>query len=126
VPRGETYAALAVISALPIFSPLLAILERLLPYRRDWNRSHGDVVADALHLGVTGPVAQGLVRGLVLGPLAMLSATVAGAVFRRAGHDLHLESPAMPNVSRKKQKERQERRPTQRLDLGPDLSSHRR
>lgn len=27
----------------------MSIMERILPYRRDWNRSHGDVRTDALY-----------------------------------------------------------------------------
>jgi sterol desaturase/sphingolipid hydroxylase (fatty acid hydroxylase superfamily) len=76
---GDAYAGVAVISALVIFYPMLALLERLLPYRSDWNRSHGDVLADALHLTLTGTISQGLMRALVVGPLTLLSASVANA-----------------------------------------------
>ena len=62
-----------------IVYPLLAILERLLPYRPEWNHSHGDIFADALHLGLTGPTAQGLARAFIVGPLTLLSAGVARA-----------------------------------------------
>lgn len=31
----------------------VALLERLLPYRREWNRSHGDLAADATYLPLT-------------------------------------------------------------------------
>ncbi len=76
---GDVYAGVAVISAIAIAYPLLAILERLLPYRPEWNRSHGDIFTDALHLGLTGPTAQGLARAFIVGPLTLLSAGVARA-----------------------------------------------
>jgi hypothetical protein len=28
---------------------LVAVMERILPYRREWNRSHGDLRTDALY-----------------------------------------------------------------------------
>ena len=65
------------VSAILLFYPLIALLERLFPYRREWNRSHGDVGADALHLAVTGPLSQTLVGAVVVGPLALLSASVS-------------------------------------------------
>ena len=73
LPSGAN-AVLRTVSAILLFYPLIALLERLFPHRRDWNRSHGDVGADALHLAVTGPASQALVAALVLGPLSMLSA----------------------------------------------------
>jgi sterol desaturase/sphingolipid hydroxylase (fatty acid hydroxylase superfamily) len=72
-------AALRPASAILLFYPLIALLERLFPHRAEWNRPHGDVRADVLHLAVTGPAAQTLVAAVVVGPLALLSAWVAGA-----------------------------------------------
>lgn len=41
---------------------LVALLERVAPYERDWNRDHdGDTVADALHLFVSYVLIQGSV-----------------------------------------------------------------
>ncbi len=74
---GSPYPGLEVLPALLIFYPLLALIERLFPYRPDWNHSQGDVGADALHLTLTGPLAQGLVGAVVVGPLVLLSAWVA-------------------------------------------------
>jgi sterol desaturase/sphingolipid hydroxylase (fatty acid hydroxylase superfamily) len=42
----------------------VAVLERLLPYRKEWNRSHGDLRADALYLVSTSAVI-GVMRSLV-------------------------------------------------------------
>ena len=35
---------------------VVAIAERLLPYRRDWNRPQGDLAVDAAHLPITAGV----------------------------------------------------------------------
>jgi sterol desaturase/sphingolipid hydroxylase (fatty acid hydroxylase superfamily) len=37
----------------------IVVLERLLPYRREWLRSHGDVWTDTLHMAVTTGLAAG-------------------------------------------------------------------
>jgi len=76
---GSANAGLRTVSAIAIFYPLIALLERLFPHRPEWNRSHGDLGADALHLAITGPSSQALVGALVLAPLAMLSAWVSRA-----------------------------------------------
>jgi sterol desaturase/sphingolipid hydroxylase (fatty acid hydroxylase superfamily) len=74
---GGDFASVGVLGGILIFYPLLAVLERIFPYRGDWNRSRGDVGADALHLALTSPAAQGLFAALALGPLTMLSARIA-------------------------------------------------
>ncbi len=40
--------------------PAIALLERLVPAERDWNRRHGDVTTDAVHLLLSGTLAQGV------------------------------------------------------------------
>jgi len=60
--------------------PLVALLERLLPWRREWNRSQGDLGTDALYLAST----WGL--GALLGPLfASLSVATGSAISSAAG-----------------------------------------
>lgn len=44
---------------------LVALLERLLPYRAEWNRSHGDLRTDVLHLVFTGAAGQILYQTVV-------------------------------------------------------------
>src|SRR5262249_42382713 len=61
-------AALRPASAILLFYTAIAVLERAFPYRREWNRSHGDVLTDALHLVFTGQGAQGLFFALAAGP----------------------------------------------------------
>jgi sterol desaturase/sphingolipid hydroxylase (fatty acid hydroxylase superfamily) len=73
-------AGLRPLSAIVLFYTLIAVLERAFPYRREWNRSHGDVFTDVCHLLFTGQAAQGLVFALAAGPLIALSGAVAAAV----------------------------------------------
>jgi len=49
---------LTLAAALAVFWPTIALLERLLPERREWNRAHRDVKADVLHLFFSGTMAQ--------------------------------------------------------------------
>ena len=72
-------AALRLASAILLFYTAIAVLERAFPYRREWNRSHGDVLTDALHLVFTGQGAQGLFFALAAGPLIALSTRVSAA-----------------------------------------------
>jgi sterol desaturase/sphingolipid hydroxylase (fatty acid hydroxylase superfamily) len=65
--------------AILCFYPLLALLERVFPHRREWNRSHGDVWTDVFHLALTSQITQALVAAVVLGPLSLLAAWVASA-----------------------------------------------
>jgi sterol desaturase/sphingolipid hydroxylase (fatty acid hydroxylase superfamily) len=58
----------------------VALLERVLPYRPDWNRARGDLLADALYLPTTSAVV-GLMRPLV----ATVSVVFAGFVSARFG-----------------------------------------
>jgi sterol desaturase/sphingolipid hydroxylase (fatty acid hydroxylase superfamily) len=61
----------------------VALLERVLPYRPDWNRARGDLLADALYLPTTAAVAA-LVRPAV----ATASVGVAGWLSARYGASL--------------------------------------
>ena len=53
---------------------LVAVMERILPYRREWNRSHGDLRTDSLYFlteivvgGLMAPVtAMKLIRIMVM------------------------------------------------------------
>ena len=47
---------------------LVAVMERVLPYRRDWNRSHGDLRTDSLYF-----VTQIIVGGLMAPLLGVLT-----------------------------------------------------
>ena len=59
----------------------VAVGEHLLPFRRDWNRSHGDIGTDILHAVVSGIGATQIAR-----PLAtMVGVMIAGALSRQLG-----------------------------------------
>ena len=58
----------------------VAWLERVLPYRREWNRAQGDVLADALYLPTTSAVIA-----LVRPAIATAGVAVAGLVSERFG-----------------------------------------
>jgi sterol desaturase/sphingolipid hydroxylase (fatty acid hydroxylase superfamily) len=69
---------LAVLAVYFACMPLVALLERLLPWRREWNRSQGDSATDGLYLAST----WGL--GAVLGPLFAALSVAAGSALSRA------------------------------------------
>jgi hypothetical protein len=52
---GRGNDALILLSALLLFYPLIALLERWLPHRREWRRAQGDLRADLLLF--TGAIA---------------------------------------------------------------------
>jgi len=60
-----------------LFYPTVALLERLSPYRAEWNRSQGDTRTDALYLIFSGPSASALfeatLRGVAVGAAAWLT-----------------------------------------------------
>jgi sterol desaturase/sphingolipid hydroxylase (fatty acid hydroxylase superfamily) len=58
----------------------VAWLERVLPYRREWNRARGDLLADALYLPTTSAVIA-----LVRPAIATVGVVVAGFVSERFG-----------------------------------------
>jgi sterol desaturase/sphingolipid hydroxylase (fatty acid hydroxylase superfamily) len=76
---------LVLLSALLIFYPLIALLERRLPHRREWRRAQGDLRADVLHLLFTGALANALFAASVLGAAVAastwLSSQLGGALW---------------------------------------------
>jgi sterol desaturase/sphingolipid hydroxylase (fatty acid hydroxylase superfamily) len=74
--------AVSVILPAVLFASIVwvAWLERVLPYRPDWNRARGDLVADALYLPTTA-----LVAALMRPALATLGVVFAGQVSARFG-----------------------------------------
>jgi len=61
----------------------VAIMERILPYRREWNRSHGDIRTDALYY-----VTQIFVGALLAPLFGTLAVIIGGWLSVRAGHSL--------------------------------------
>ena len=59
---------------------LVAVMERILPYRREWNRSHGDLRTDALYY-----VTQIFVGGLLAPILGMLTIILGGWLSAQLG-----------------------------------------
>jgi sterol desaturase/sphingolipid hydroxylase (fatty acid hydroxylase superfamily) len=60
-----------------LFYPTVALLERLAPYRAEWNHDQGDTRTDALYLLLSGPSASALfeatLRGAAVGAAAWLA-----------------------------------------------------
>jgi sterol desaturase/sphingolipid hydroxylase (fatty acid hydroxylase superfamily) len=96
VVMGGTIAL--AIGLIPVLDPIPAVLvaqtvgalaiivaERLLPFRPAWNRSHGDVRTDVLHVLVSGvgttQVARGLVQVTAGAAAAWLSSAVGGTLW---------------------------------------------
>jgi sterol desaturase/sphingolipid hydroxylase (fatty acid hydroxylase superfamily) len=74
---------LAVLAVYFACMPLVALLERLLPWRPEWNRPQGDLATDGLYLAST----WGL--GALVSPLfSALSITLGSALSRLAGEGL--------------------------------------
>ncbi len=67
-------------SALVVSALLVGTLERWLPYRPAWNRSHGDEAVDAAYFGLTG-LSQGIASVLVAAVVVWLGALLARAGF---------------------------------------------
>jgi sterol desaturase/sphingolipid hydroxylase (fatty acid hydroxylase superfamily) len=65
----------------------IALTERRLPYRREWNRPQGDVATDVTHLVVTGIGGNALVQATV----AAIAFAAAAWLSRRVG------APLWPN-----------------------------
>lgn len=59
---------------------LVAVMERILPYRREWNRSHGDLRTDILYY-----LTQIFVGGLLQPVLAMLTIIIGGWLSAQLG-----------------------------------------
>jgi sterol desaturase/sphingolipid hydroxylase (fatty acid hydroxylase superfamily) len=62
---------------------LVAVMERVLPYRREWNRSQGDLRTDSLYF-----VTQIFVGGLMAPVLGVLTITVGGWLSENFGGSL--------------------------------------
>lgn len=69
--------------ALPLFSILIplglaffliGVMERILPYRSQWNRSHQDVLTDSAYIGINVLLREIVNTGLKLGVLALIAA----------------------------------------------------
>jgi len=76
--RGMPVGTVLLVTAVATVTAIV-LLERGLPYRREWNRSHGDLPADAVYLPMTVGVnvliePRAAVLGVVLG--AWLSSTI--------------------------------------------------
>ena len=62
----------------------VALAEQRWPFRADWNRSHGDVGTDLVHVLVSGGGAAQLARPLA----AAIGVAIAGALSRHLGLDV--------------------------------------
>ncbi len=95
VAIGVALLALANGVAVPVVLPLVLLasivwvagLERLLPYRPDWNRARGDLLADALYLPTTSAVAA-----LMRLAIATLGVGFAGWISVRFGSSVWPQS----------------------------------
>jgi sterol desaturase/sphingolipid hydroxylase (fatty acid hydroxylase superfamily) len=77
--------ALLLLAAIALFYPAVAVLERLFPYRREWNRPHGDARTDALYLLLSGPFVSALfeatLRGVAVAAAAWLAARTGASLW---------------------------------------------
>lgn len=82
---ADVNPGLVLFIAIVCFYALVAVLERLHPYRREWNRPAGDVRTDLLHLIITGPGSNSFfettLRGVAAGGGAWLSARVGDSLW---------------------------------------------
>jgi sterol desaturase/sphingolipid hydroxylase (fatty acid hydroxylase superfamily) len=62
---------------------LVAVMERVLPYRREWNRSHGDLRTDSLYF-----LTQIVVGGLMAPVLGVLTIVIGGWLSEQFGGTL--------------------------------------
>jgi len=87
---GSLALAIAWMPSMGIFRAVLAVqilaivvivvLERVFPYRGEWNRSHGDFGVDAIHAVVSGIGTTQLARPLIQLAGAGLAATLSNAL----------------------------------------------
>ena len=81
----EANPALVTLGAVLSFYPTVAALERLFPYRGNWNRAQGDTRTDTLYLLISGPVTAALAdattRGIVAGAAMWLTQRLGGALW---------------------------------------------
>lgn len=62
---------------------LVAVMERILPYRREWNRSHGDLRTDSLYF-----LTEIVVGGLMAPLLGVLTIIIGGWLSAKIGGSL--------------------------------------
>jgi len=74
-------APLALVVAQGTAALAILVAERLWPFRRDWNRSHGDLLTDVCHAVVSGIGTTQLMRPLLLAG----GVAIAGALSRQLG-----------------------------------------
>jgi sterol desaturase/sphingolipid hydroxylase (fatty acid hydroxylase superfamily) len=86
----ETNLALLSLAAIGIFYSAVAVLERVHPYRREWNRPAGDRRTDLLHLLFTGPLSSAAFDATLRGVAA------TAAVWIAARLDLALWPASLP------------------------------
>jgi len=70
-----------VITIAPVAAGLVIVLERVIPFRREWNVSRGDFRTDCLHLVLSAWVVES-VPAIAHGALVVGAATLAGALGR--------------------------------------------
>jgi sterol desaturase/sphingolipid hydroxylase (fatty acid hydroxylase superfamily) len=75
---------MALLATQPFVVLAIVVCEHVFPFRRDWNRSHGDLGTDILHALVSGIGATQLLRPLV----QAAGVVVAGALSRAIGLSL--------------------------------------
>jgi len=79
-------------SAIGVAYTLIAVLERLLPHRSEWNRPQGDVRTDLAHLFITGvgthQLVKGSLYGVAMGGAAWLSARLGFGLWPAHWHPL--------------------------------------
>lgn len=73
--RGVT-PEVALVAVNVTATAMVILLERVTPHRRSWNRSHGDLVTDALHGLVNLLCVPALLQALVLASVMRASASV--------------------------------------------------
>jgi sterol desaturase/sphingolipid hydroxylase (fatty acid hydroxylase superfamily) len=71
----------AVLGAQVVATLAIALAERALPYRSEWNRSHGDILVDALHGVVSALGTIKVARPFVV----LIGSTAAGWLSERVG-----------------------------------------
>ena len=75
---------LVVFTTIVFFYSVVAGLERLHPYRREWNRPAGDVRTDLLHLIISGPGSNAVFEITLRG----IAASAAGWLSSQLGYTL--------------------------------------
>jgi sterol desaturase/sphingolipid hydroxylase (fatty acid hydroxylase superfamily) len=69
--------ALLPLTAVLVFYPTIALLERWHTHRGDWARPHADVRTDVLHLTISGPLSSVVFNSLFRGLFVALGSAIA-------------------------------------------------